>query len=42
MSLKSYYRGIVARNKPGSPTADEARRDLIALLEARFSFGPLA
>jgi hypothetical protein len=32
MSFSSYYSGVLARVRPGSPTADEARRDYQSLL----------
>lgn len=35
MSLQTFYSGIVARDKPGSPTVEEARRDFLALLGVR-------
>ena len=35
VSLITYYAGILARGKPGSPTREEARRDFLAVLDAR-------
>jgi len=40
MSLITYYSGILARDKPGSPTVEEARRDFQALLGARLPSVP--
>ncbi len=37
MSLITYYTGILARGKPGSPTVEEARRDFLAVLDARLT-----
>jgi hypothetical protein len=32
MSLKTYYSRILARDKPGFPTLEEARQDFKAML----------
>lgn len=32
MSFSTYYRGILARGKPGAPSVEEARRDYLTLL----------
>ena len=40
MSLKTYYSAVMARGKSGTPTVDEARKDVKAALKARWLSGP--
>jgi hypothetical protein len=40
MSSKSFYLGILARDKASPPTLEESRRDFQALLDARLTSMP--